>query len=41
MPTDLGDGFALLTRGGIVHKINDPVAFLRAQKESAPEDDDE
>ena len=39
-PVDTKDGFALLTRGGIVHNIKDPIAFLRLQKEGAPEEDD-
>lgn len=35
------NGFALLTRGGMMHNISDPVAFLKSQKEGNDEDADE
>ena len=41
MPVETPDGFAVLTRGGTIHKITNPVKFLRSQKETSPEDDDE
>ncbi|EAY15953.1 hypothetical protein TVAG_262030 [Trichomonas vaginalis G3] len=39
-PTVTEKGFAVLTRGGMMYNITDPVAFLRSQKEGAEDDAD-